>query len=92
MSVCVCVCVCMCVCVRARACAFRFNVALRPQRPYGPLLTGSPARPSRLSHSSFCIVRSVGNVYEGKNGTSGAFGAVLVAFKKGRRHIRYNTM
>ena len=31
---------------------FEFNVALRPQRPYGPLGTGSPGRPPRLSHSS----------------------------------------
>ena len=30
----------------------QFNVALRPQRPYGPLGTRSPGRPPRLSHSS----------------------------------------
>ena len=30
----------------------KFNVALRPQRPYGLLWTGSPGRPPRLSHSS----------------------------------------
>ena len=29
-----------------------FSVALRPQRPYGLLGTGSPGRPPRLSHSS----------------------------------------
>ena len=29
-----------------------FNVALRPQRPYGLLRTGSPGRPPRLSHRS----------------------------------------
>ena len=31
---------------------FEFNVALRPQRPYGQLETWSPGRPPRLSHSS----------------------------------------
>ena len=31
---------------------FKFNVALRPQRPGGQLGTESPGRPSRLSHSS----------------------------------------
>ena len=29
-----------------------FNVALRPQRPYGRLGKGSPGRPPRLLHSS----------------------------------------
>ena len=31
---------------------FEFSAALRPQRPYGLLGTGSPGRPPRLSHSS----------------------------------------
>ena len=31
---------------------FKFNVALRPQRPYGLLGTVSPERPPRLSHST----------------------------------------
>ena len=31
---------------------FKFSVALRPQRPYGLLGTGSPVRLPRLSHSS----------------------------------------
>ena len=30
----------------------QFNAALRPQRPYRLLGTGSPGRPPRLSHSS----------------------------------------
>ena len=30
-----------------------FSVALRPQRPYGLLVTGSPGRLPRLSHSSW---------------------------------------
>ena len=33
-------------------CCPAFSVALRPQRPYGLLGTGSPGRPPRLSHSS----------------------------------------
>ena len=32
---------------------FNFRVALRPQKPYGLLATGSPGRPPRLSHSSW---------------------------------------
>ena len=32
--------------------AIDFSVALRPQRPYGLLGTGSPGRPPRRSHSS----------------------------------------
>ena len=32
--------------------SFKFNVALRPQRPLGLLGTGSPGRPPRLSHNS----------------------------------------
>ena len=31
---------------------FEFSVALRPQRPYRPLGTGSPGRPPRLSHTA----------------------------------------
>ena len=34
------------------AVASQFNLALRPQRPYGLLGTGSLRRPPRLSHSS----------------------------------------
>ena len=34
-----------------------FSFALRPQRPYRPLGTGSPGRPSRLSHSSWALTR-----------------------------------
>ena len=34
---------------------FKFNVVLRPQRPYGPLGTGGPGRPPRLSHSSWVL-------------------------------------
>ena len=33
-----------------------FNVALRSQRPYGLLGTGSPGRPPRLSHSSWALI------------------------------------
>ena len=32
-----------------------FNVALRPQRPYGLLGTGSQGQPPRLSHSSWAL-------------------------------------
>ena len=31
---------------------FRFNIALRPQRPYRLLEAGSPGRPPRISHNS----------------------------------------
>ena len=34
----------------------KFRVALRPQRPYGLLGTGSPGRPPRLSHGSWALV------------------------------------
>ena len=34
---------------------FKFIVALRPQRLYGLLGTGSPGRPPRLSHSSWTL-------------------------------------
>ena len=34
---------------------FKFSAALRPQRPYGLLGTGSPGRPPRLSHSSSAL-------------------------------------
>ena len=37
---------------------FEFNVALRPQRPYGLLGAGSPGRPPRLSHSSCALNNS----------------------------------
>ena len=30
---------------------FRFSAALRPQKPYGLLGTGSPGRPPRLSQA-----------------------------------------
>ena len=33
----------------------QFNVALRPQRPWGLLRTGSPGRPLRLSHSFWAL-------------------------------------
>ena len=36
----------------------QFSVALRPQRAYGPLGTGSPGRPPRLSHSSRALRKS----------------------------------
>ena len=35
-----------------------FNVALRPQRPYGLLGMGIPGRPPRLSHSSWALIWS----------------------------------
>ena len=40
--------------------AFKFSVALRPQRPYGLLGTGSPGRPPRLSHSTWALRRECG--------------------------------
>ena len=40
------------VCTATRQHKFEFNAALRPQKPYGILGTGSPGRPPRLSHSS----------------------------------------
>ena len=36
-------------------CSVQFSVALRPQRPYGLLGTGSPGRPPGLSHSSQAV-------------------------------------
>ena len=36
----------------------QFSVALRPQRLYGPLGTGSPGRPPRLLHSSWALRKS----------------------------------
>ena len=38
---------------------FKVKVALRPQRPLGLLGTGSPGRPSRLSHSSWVLIEDV---------------------------------
>ena len=35
--------------------SFLFNVALRPQRPYGLLQVRSPGRPPRLSHTSWAL-------------------------------------
>ena len=40
----------------SEALKFKFNVALRLQRPYGLLGTGSPGRPPRLSHSSCALI------------------------------------
>ena len=36
----------------------QFHDALRPERPYGLLGTGSPGRPPRLSHSSWALPSS----------------------------------
>ena len=36
-----------------------FNVALRPQRPWGLLGTGNPGRPPRLSHGSWTLFFNV---------------------------------
>ena len=38
--------------VNAHVLQIKFSVAVRPQRPYGLLGTGSPGLPPRLSHSS----------------------------------------
>ena len=58
-------CVCVCVCPSNRssdnhhfnysATIIRFNVVLRPQRPFGLFGMGSPGRPPLLSHSS-CLL------------------------------------